>query len=269
MKTMNDNKSLWPLEHLYKRKMNEDHIKFILNRSNIHHDVLKKIMCLCSDNSYHNYGHTLGVMRTVIEIAQAQELDIKTTTKLLVAAGVHDSFHPGVATASDEILSVLAMFEHIADRDLAICGLTVADREAIRDAILATTFEKRGKINDPLAFVIQDADIGYMGKGKYIYLLASIGLIDELCRAYCKEPDPVIFIRQQQQPFIDSVVSKSPNKDSFFLSEGAKKIMKDPAETLQELLLWPDRVYWLAYDLRQADITMDDFITMIDRQVIL
>lgn len=266
---MSNNTLVWPLEHLYKRKMNEDHIKFILNKSNIHSDVLQKIMCLCSDNAYHNYGHTLGVMKTVIEIAQAQGLDKKTTTLILMAAGVHDSFHPGIATASDEIRSVLAMFEHITDRDLAICGLTVADRAVIRDMILATTFDKRGEINDVSAYIIQDADIGYMGKGKYIYLLASIGLIDEFCRADFKDPDPVRFIRLQQKPFIDFVVSKSPNKDSFFLSEGAKKIMQNPSETLQELLLWPDRVYWLAYDLRKADITMDDFVTMIDRQVTL
>ncbi len=262
-----DEKPLWPLENLYKRKINEDNIRFILDNSNIHQEVLKKIMCLCSDNAYHNYGHTLGVMKTVIEIAQAQGIDKKMTTKLLMAAGVHDSFHPGVATPSDEMRSVIVMFDHITDRDLILCGLTVDDRKPIGDYILATTFDKRGRIADPMAFIIQDADIGYMGKNKYIYLLASIGLIDEFSRAYCKEPDPVRFIRLEQKPFIEHVISMSPSKDTFFLSEGAKKIMNNPMKTLEDLLLWPDRIYWLVYDLRQTDITMANFITMIDRQV--
>ena len=226
-------------------------------------------MNLCSDNAYHNYGHTLGVMRTVIEIANAQGLDKRIITTLVIASGLHDVLHPGIATPSDEVVSVLAMFDHITDQDLAICGLTTADRPKIRDLQLATTFDKRGKIDDISAYIIQDADIGYMGKGKYIYLLASIGLIDEFCRADFKDPDPVIFIRKQQQPFINFVISKSPHKDSFFLSEGAKKIMKDPAETLQELLLWPDTIYWLAYDLRTADFSLEEFITMVDRQVSL
>lgn len=262
-------KTIWLLENLYKRKMNEDHIRFILDNSNIHPDVLQKFMNLCCDNPYHNYGHTLGVMRTIIEIAQAQGVDKKTTTKILVAGGVHDAPHPGIATQSDEVISVITMFDSITDRDLALCGLTTSDRSMIRDLQLATIFEKRGKTNDVSAFIIQDADIGYMGKGKYMYLLASMGLIDEFCRASFQEPDPVRFIRLEQKPFIDHVVSMSPTKDSFFLSEGAKKIMTDPAQTLQELLLWPDAIYWLAYDLRQIDISLEEFVTMIDRQVAL
>ncbi|MCX6823723.1 MAG: HD domain-containing protein [candidate division SR1 bacterium] len=260
---------VWPLENVFKRKLNEDHIRFILENSNIHQDVLKKIMRLCSDNAYHNYGHTLGVMRTVIEIAQAQGLDRRLTTVILVAAGCHDAPHPGVATPSDEVRSVLTMFDEISDRDLALCGLTSADRPMIAEILLATTFTKRGEIDSIHAHIIQDADIGYMGKGKYVYLFASIGLIDEFRRADSTDPDPVKFIRKQQQPFIDFVVSKNKKDHTFFLSEGAKKIMKDPAEILQDLLLWPDAIYWLAYDLRYADISLEEFTTLIDRQVAL
>jgi len=262
-------KTIWPLINLYKRKMNEDHIRFILENSNIHQDVLKRFMYLCSDNAYHNYGHTLGVMRTVIEIAQAQDLDKRTTTIILVAAGVHDAPHPGIATSSDELRSALTMFNDITDQDLALCGLTTSDRPMIRELILATTFTKRGENDNIPDYIIQDADIGYMGKGKYIYLLASIGLIDEFCRATFKNPDPVSFIRNQQKPFIDYVVSKNKKNHSFFLSEGAKQIMTDPTETLQELLLWPNAVYWLTYDLRQVDISLEEFVTLIDRQVAL
>ncbi|MEI6673041.1 MAG: HD domain-containing protein [bacterium] len=260
---------IWSLKNLYKRKMNEEHIRFILKNSNMHHDVLEKIMHLCSNNEYHNYGHTLGMMRTIIEIALAQGVDKKTIMILVFAGGLHDAPHPGIATSSDEVRSVLTMYDKISDYDLEICGLTSSDRGIIRDLQLATIFSKRGETKTIPAYIIQDADIGYMGKGKYIYLLASVGLIDEFCRADFSEPDPVSFIRKQQQPFINFVVSKSPNQHSFFLSEGAKKIMKDPAETLQELLLWPDAIYWLAYDLRQVDISLEEFTTLIDRQVML
>lgn len=266
---MTKTKTIWPLKNLYKVQMNEDHVRFVLENSNIHQDVLKKFMGLCNDNPYHNYGHTLCVMKTIIEIAQAQGMDRKTTTVILMAGGVHDALHPGIATSSDEIRSVLSLFDTITDTDLALCGLSSLDRPAIRDLVLATTFDKRGKINDPTALIIQDADIGYMGKSKYIYLLASIGMIDEFCRANFKQPDPVHFFRLEQQPFIDFVVNMSPNKDSFFLSEGAKKIMADPAETLEELLLWPDAIYWLVYDLRKVDVSFEEFTTMIDRQVAL
>jgi hypothetical protein len=258
--------TIWPLENLFKRKMNEDHIRFILEKSNIHADVLKKMMHLCCDNAYHNYGHTLGVMRTIIEIAEAQGLDKKTTTKLCLAGGVHDANHPGISTASDELVSSLIMFERITDHDLALCGLSSADRPFISKAVMATTFAERGKIPDQAAYIIQDADLGYMGKGKYIYLLASIGLIDEFCRANFNTPDPVQFIRSQQKPFIDMVVNMSPSKDTFFLSEGAQKVLTDPRNVLDDVLLWPDAIYWLAYDLRKADVTLEEFTTTIDRQ---
>ncbi|MEI6119229.1 MAG: hypothetical protein WCP92_08800 [bacterium] len=258
---------IWPLKNLYKRKMNEDHIRFILTNSNIHVEVLEKIMNLCSDNAYHNYGHTLGVMRTIIEISRAQCVDRKTITLLLLGGGLHDAPHPGVATPSDEVRSVLTMFDHITDYDLALCGLATSDRSFIKELILATTFTKRGEIESIPAYIIQDADIGYMGKGKYIYLLASIGLIDEFCRADFTDPDPVSFIRKQQQPFINFVVSKNKQDHTFFLSEGAKKIMQNPADTLEELFLWPDAIYWLAYDLRRVDISLEEFTTMVDRQV--
>ncbi len=257
---------IWPLINLYKRKLNEEHIRVILCKSNIHRDVLKKFMDFSSDNAYHNYGHTLGVMRTVIEICLAQNLDKRLTTIIAFAAGIHDSPHPGIATAADEIRSTVTMFDCITDGDLALCGLTSADRPLIRDLQIATIFSNRGKYTDTACCIIQDADIGYMGKGKYIYLLACIGLIDEFCRATFKEPDPVDFIRVQQKGFITSVINMSPNKDSFFLSEGAKKIMADPMQTLEEILLWPDAIYWLAYDLRQADISLEQFIITIDRQ---
>jgi hypothetical protein len=264
---MSNKKILWPLKNIYRHQINEEHIQFILDNSNMHVQVLQKIMDLCVDNPYHNYGHTLGVMRTILEISKAQSVNRKKTTQLLFAGGLHDAFHPGVATGTDELVSVLAMYDHITDRDLSLCGLNSADRPFIRDMIMATLFSKRGKTDDPIAFIIQDADIGYLGKGPYIYLFASMGLLDEFSSVTFTDPDPVRFIRVEQKQFIDMVINMSPMKNTFFLSEGAQKILIDPRKVLDQLLQWPDRIYWLAYDLRQADISIDQFITLIDRQV--
>lgn len=264
---MSNKKTLWSLKNIYRRQINEDHIRFILDNSTMHTQVMQKIMDLCVDNPYHNYGHTLGMMRTIIEISQAQAVDRKRIAQLLFAGGLHDTFHPGVATGTDELISALAMYEHITDRDLSLCGLSSADRPFIRDMIMATVFSKRGKIDDPMAFIIQDADIGYVGKDPYTYLFASMGLIDEFTKTTFADPDPTRFIRIEQKLFIDMVIDMSPSKKTFFLSEGAQKILVDPRQVLDRLLQWPDRIYWLAYDLRYADVSIDQFKTLIDRQV--
>ena len=218
-------------------------------------------------NPYHNFGHALGVSETAITIAQAQNCSRREITIVALVGLKHDIFHQGIVALNDELIAAIKTNAKLTDNDIVQCGLTVADRPVIRDLIVSTTFTMHGKVRDSLAEIIQDADISYMGKGPYMYLYACMGLVDEFGKQSGTVIDPIVFIREKQKPFIHYVVSLSPNKDTFFLSPGARKILHDPMEAVDVLLSWNDRVFRLAYDLYKVDISFDQFITIIDNQL--
>jgi hypothetical protein len=255
--------------HVWKSGINNEKIDFILQNTDIPLGVILKIMVSYVSNPYHNFGHALGVSETAIIIAQAQNCSRREITIVALVGLTHDSFHQGILNLNDELIAAMKTNTKLTDQDIAQCGLTVADRSVIRDLIVSTTFTMHGKITDPLAEIIQDADISYMGKGPYMYLYACMGLVDEFGKQSGTVIDPIVFIREKQKPFIQHVVSLSPSKDTFFLSPGARKILHDPMETMDVLLSWNDRIFRLAYDLYRVDVEFNQFITIIDNQLFM
>ncbi|MFA6256075.1 MAG: HD domain-containing protein [Candidatus Absconditabacterales bacterium] len=257
------------INHVWKSGINHKKIDFITRNTDIPLKVIFKAMCSYASNPYHNFGHALGVAETAIAIGQAQNLSRKDINIVALGGLHHDILHQGVVNINDELRSAIKTNLKLTDDELTQCGLTVVDRTRLRDLIISTTFTMHGKIRDPLAEIIQDADISYMGKGPYMYLYACMGLVDEFGKQIDKTIDPVVFIRKSQKPFIEHVISLSPNQDTFFLSPGAQKILQNPMDAIELLLSWKDNIFRLAYDLYKVDVDFDQFVKIIDNQRLL
>jgi predicted metal-dependent HD superfamily phosphohydrolase len=250
---------------VWRIEFNQAKVDFILENTAITLPIIQKAMRLCRSNPYHNFGHTLGMTVDAIRIMQAIQSDSTTITLVALACLFHDAKHTGISLFADEILAVQFANRTLSDHDLIVCGLSSSVRTRIRDLILATIFTTRGKWSDPLAMIIQDADLAHLGKGPYMWMYASMGMIDEFAKEG-NHLDPVNFIRKMQPGFLNFVKSMNPDK-KFFLSSGAQSIFIAPEQSLNEILCWPDRVYHLAYDLCQLNIHYDRFVELLQRQI--
>jgi hypothetical protein len=257
------------IKHVWKSGINNEIIESITKRTYIPLKIIFSAMTSYESNPYHNFGHALGTAETAITIAYLQGLSKLEATLVGLGGLFHDALRQGIANVDDELRAALKMLSKLSDADLALCNLQPLHRFVLRDLVVATIITLHGKVDNPLAKIIQDADISYMGKGPYMYLYACMGLVDEFSRQFGTPTDPISFIRDKQKPFIDHIISLSPNKDTFFLSPGARELLQDPREVLEVILSWENRIFMLAYDLYKIDIDFDHFTKIIDHQRLL
>ncbi len=234
-------------------------INFILKNSDITEIMLVKAANIAVGNEYHNFGHQLGVAEYAIKIAIAEKRSLAEINTVAFAGLIHDAGHKGLVTAFDEVRSLELTESIMDDKDFVIINQD-KDRSVsiIRDLVFATIFTNRGKIDDPLAKIMQDADLAHLGQGINYWLWASMGLIEEFSRQRKTALNPVDFIKVEQEKFVEFLASMSDN-GSVYLSKGANRIFRNPLQDVQLIKNLPEQAIHYAYDVRHDDITLEEF----------
>jgi hypothetical protein len=250
---------------LFRKEFNLSKVQFIIENSDITYELIVKSALIANLNPYHNFGHMLGVCEGVIKILTAEGATREEINREGLSALRHDAGHTGRVLVYDEIYSFQLNSMIFDEDDLKITGLKKdAALAKMRDGILATIFGNRGKINDRFAKVIQDADLGHLGYGPIYWLYASMGLVDEFANEG-RIHTPQQFIFEEQRKFVSFLKTCSPNNDTIYLSEGAKKVFTDPEVSLKALENFKPEAIQFAYDVRKSDITFEDFEKEINR----
>lgn len=234
-------------------------IDFILRNSRIKETTIVKAANIARNNPFHNFGHQIGVAESAIKIAIAEKRSIEEITTFAFASLVHDAGHKGIMDSFDEIRA-LELTANIMDPE----DFQVIDEDhnksvgILRDLIMATVFIKRGQIEDVNAKIMQDADLAHLGQGIPYWLWASMGLIEEFGNQQKTEIDPIDFIRNTQEKFVEFLASLSET-GTVYLSRGANRIFRNPLQDVQAFKEMSKEIIMFAYDVRKDDITLDEF----------
>lgn len=250
---------------VFRTRENLKKIDFIIGNSDITPTTLVKTATIAIGNEYHNFGHQLGVAEYAIKIAVAEKRNREEINTLGFAGLIHDAGHKGLITAFDEIRS-LEMTETIMEEsDFTVIGSSKeTSMSKLRDLVIATVFSNRGKINDPLAKIMQDADLAHLGQGINYWLWASMGLIEEFSRQRKAKLSPIDFIKIEQEKFVEFLSTLSEN-GSVFLSKGANRIFRNPLQDVQKIKNLPNEIIDYAYSVRHDDITLEEFEDFISK----
>lgn len=246
-------------DKVFRTRENLKKIDFIIENSDITPTTLVKTATIAIGNEYHNFGHQLGVAEYAIKIATAEKRTREEINTLAFAGLIHDAGHKGLVTAFDEIRSLEITEIIMEEFDLSVINSSKEiSLGKLRDLVIATIFSNRGKINDPLAKIMQDADLAHLGQGINYWLWASMGLIEEFARQRKSQLSPIDFIKIEQEKFVN-FLAKISGTNSVFLSTGANQIFRDPLEDVQQIKKLPDEIIDYAYSVRRDDITLEEF----------
>ena len=105
---------------------------------------------------YHNYNHTLRVVKSTKEIIEHSEIGVKEEEALLLAAYLHDTGYTVTIEGHEEESAKIAeefLSEHKADKELI---------DLVKRLILSTKFDF--ETSDSLEAIIKDADASHFAK---------------------------------------------------------------------------------------------------------
>ncbi|MEI8130437.1 MAG: HD domain-containing protein [bacterium] len=248
-------------EKLFRVQENENKIHFILANTSISEGTLVKGAVVARKNPYHNYGHALGATEYAIKLAIAEGLTPQEINILGLSMIFHDAGHRGRVHLYDEMRAV-QLADEILDLSDTQCvhGYT---RESVtqnmRNLILDTMFpDARGQKLNPLARIVQDADLAHLGQGPEYWVWASMGLIEEFNLNRLHPLTPQDFIVDEQEKFVNFLAKLSGSGD-VYLSAGAKKIFRNPLEDVLAVKKYSLQAIEYAYNVRYEDVTLDEF----------
>lgn len=108
---------------------------------------------------YHNYNHTLRVVKSTKEIIANSQIDVKEANLLLLAAWLHDTgYVHGAENHEQHSVKIATQFLHEQNVEPAII-------EQVNDLILATEFKFHP--TDKLQEILRDADSSHFAKDYY------------------------------------------------------------------------------------------------------
>ncbi len=244
---------------VFRLEENTNKIEFVTRNSSITMPLIVRAATISGPNPFHNFGHQIGVTEYAIRIAIAENRPINEIDSVAVGSTVHDAKHNGVMNPFDEVNSFEAAKQFMDPEDFKLIHENFERSIAIlRDLIMATVFSNRGKINDDLAKIIQDADVAHVGQGIVYWLWASMGLIEEFNRQRKVPVSPFVFIRVEQEQFINHLANCSPS-GTVYLSKGANRIFRNPLQDVQIIKNLPEAAIMFAYNNRHKDINLRDF----------
>lgn len=237
---------------LFREGENKKKLLFILENTDISEDIVIVAQKLSNNNPYHNFGHHLGVAETAIMLAQAAECTRKQINLLALCGLFHDAGHTGIHDPQAEEYAYQLTRENFDDtmRDKLWCT-----PEQLHTLIIATKLEQRGKVNDILAQIIQDADIGAISRWPHYFLYATMGIVEE-------EKIDINDYIDKEQAFIDKLKQVNPD---IFVSDIGQKILTNPQQSLDTI---KKRGHWViqeAYKIRKNDINFDEFCVHIEK----
>ena len=250
---------------LFRIRENQNKINFIVANSGITENTLIKAAILAKKNPYHNFGHALGATEYAIKIAMAEKRKSDEINLITLAMLFHDARHRGFVQLYDEARAIEGADEVLdeSDTEVTLLGRNTAVQK-IRNLVLATIFpDARGIQNDPLARIVQDADLAHLGQGPIYWLWSSMGLIEEfnLNRQTPLTADAFIYLEQEK--FV-SFLSTLSGTGKVYLSEGALATFGDPLIDVQNVKKFNSKVVEYAYDVRYKDVTIEEFTAHVE-----
>lgn len=246
-------------QKVFRIRENKKKVHFILYNTNLTEEFIIMAATLATRPAYHTFGHALGATEQAIRIAQKegrspQDIDLLASTML-----VHDAAHQGVVRLTDEMDAFEITAKVVTKDNIEFIDMSFdAVMSKMRDLIIDTTFGRRAQIKDPLALIVQDADLAHLGLGIEYWLWASMGLVEEFNHSRKKKLTPLTFIREEQEKFV-MFLSKISGTGKVYLSEGANALLNDPLEDVKILKDLPESVIEFAYKVRRRDITVKEF----------
>lgn len=253
----------------FRKKLNWDKIWYITKNSEVTLETIIKAAVISRRNPFHNFGHQVGAAEMAARIAIEEGQSIEVINLVVTACLVHDAGHQIMWRWIDEIESMTLASQVLDNDDTDIINKDHNKALAqIRTLVIDTTFDLRGQRNDPLARIIQDADLAHVGQGVPYWMFASMGLMDEFNVGRKVPLTPESYIREIQEAFILGTAKNSPD-GNFFLSDGAKRIFRNPIEDVKIIKNLPLDAIQYAYDVRQEDITLEDFTAEFNKLALL
>lgn len=249
------------LTKTFRKRENWKKVRYILKNTNLSIDYIVGAAISARLNDYHNFGHQIGATEMLIKIAIAEGLSREEITQMAGAMLYHDASHRGIVQTFDEMRSFEAMEVNVDVNDYAKFSTVPFNQfmNESRDLIIATTFSLRGKINTLKERIVQDADLAHLGQGPEYWPWASMGLVDEFNRQQATNRSPVEFVKHDQVKFIQFL--EKLGGGHVYLTAGARKIFRNPAEDVRIVSAYNEKQIWFAYDARKDDITLAEFKT--------
>lgn len=254
-------------ETSFRIKEDSRKIGYILQNSDITLRTIKKAAEVSVANPYHNFDHQLGVAEQAIKLAKAEDRNRSEINLVGVIGLFHDAGFLVQKTSFPEIRSFWVaerMLDSFDTRIVSTDHSLVLTR--IRDYILATAYPSARTIEtrqDPLKCIVQDADLAHLGQGPFYWVWASMGLLEEFNQVREEYISPEYFIRTTQEKFVKSL--RELQEGRIFVSQGARKVFKDPVQSLKQIKKWPIEAINCAYAMRGLDIDIYQFESKISR----
>lgn len=252
------------LEKTFRKRENWNKVQFIISNTDIDLALIAKAAAVARRNEFHNFGHQIGATEMGIKIAQAENLEPETINIIGLALLFHDGSHRRYVTRFDEARAVRSMTMVLEPADIKhLTSETSTDNifTQSKELILATQSNKRGMYaisnREITHMIMQDADLAHLGLGSVYWLYASMGLVDEFSRQEAIPLSPVQFIRERQLPFIEFL--KETCGQSVYQSQGARQVLRNPAQDVYDVLSYNDTQIIFAYHARREDLTLEAF----------
>jgi hypothetical protein len=158
-----------------------------------------------NDNPYHNFAHTLAVVKNVYKLSILRGIDYSDIKLMVIAALYHDFNHTG--GASSDSINISTAMEAVDKR----CQATYPQKVFIKHLIACTEFPFKEQELDECQKVFRDADLMQWLEPDFIQHVL-FGLNSELNGTYCLSAKTI----EKMIKFMD---------DATFFTEEAKYIM--------------------------------------------
>lgn len=236
--------------NLFRNNENLKKIKYVKENSDITDDIILIAKNLSINNWYHNFWHEIWVAETVIKLCKEENVDKKTLNLLVLAALFHDSWYTKQYEIDLEKLACNLCNTYIPNNVFKQLNIT---REDLNNLILMTKISNRSINNQEFIKILQDSDLWWLWYGPYYILYSCMWMIDEWIISLDNFIEDVKFF-----------IKNNYKNWQFFLSKAWNDKLKDPMESLNIIEWRPKSAIKIAYQLRNKDITFEEFKKEID-----
>ncbi len=231
--------------NLFRNKENLKKLNYIKENSDITDDIILVAKNLSVNNWYHNFWHEIWVAETVIKLCKGENIDKKTLNLLVLAALFHDSWYTKQYEIDLEKLACNLCDTYIPNNIFKQLNIT---REDLNNLILMTKISNRNESNQEFIKILQDADLWWLWYGPYYILYSCMWMIDEWIISLDN------FVEDEKKFIKDNSINWQ-----LFLSKSWNELLNNPMESLNIIEGRPKSVIEKAYQLRNDDITFEEF----------
>ena len=246
MSEISENLSL----NLFRNQENLKKLQYIKENSDITDDIIMIAKNLSVNNWYHNFWHEIWVAETVIKLCKKWKVDRRTLNLLVLVALFHDAWYTKEYDIDLEELACNLSDTYIPDNVFEKMNIR---RDDFNKMIMMTKISNRNINNDEYIKILQDADLWWLWEWPYYILYSCMGMIDEW----------IISLDNFVEDEINFINNNNINWQ-FFLSNVWITTLKSPIESLNIIKWRPKSVIEKSYQLRNKDITFEEFKKEID-----